>query len=113
MSIKRTSCPSIDRIKALVAAEFRTTVPHLSGPQRYRRLVRARQVAMWLARRTTEHSLPQIGWAFDRDHTTVLHGIEKVDEIMERDPSFAEIVWLLHLAVLEPKRGDAGRRAAA
>jgi chromosomal replication initiator protein len=112
MSIKRTSCPQIDRIKVLVAGEFRTTVAHLIGPQRYRRLVRARQVAMWLARRTTAHSLPQIGWAFDRDHTTIMHGVEKVDEIMERDPAFAAMVWRLRLAVLGPERGDAGRRAA-
>jgi chromosomal replication initiator protein len=112
MSIKRTSCPEIERIKELVAAQFRTTVRHLSGPQRYRRLVRARQVAMWLARNTTSHSLPEIGWAFERDHTTVMHGIEKVDEIMGNDPAFAALVWRL-LAAVEAERGDAGRRAAA
>jgi hypothetical protein len=40
-----------------------------------------------------------------------MHGIEKVDEIMERDPAFLAIVWRL-LAAVEAERGEAGRRAA-
>lgn len=57
----------------------------------HRRLIdhaRPRQVAMWLARRVTSHSLPQIGRAMDRDHTTIMHGIRRVEELRRGSDEF-------------------------
>jgi chromosomal replication initiator protein len=51
---------------------------------------------MYLAKQLTSRSLPEIGRRFgNRDHTTVLHAVNKITELMGEDPSFAEDVTLL------------------
>lgn len=58
--------------------------------RRDQRLVRARHVAAWIATRLTTYSLPQIGAAMGgRDHTTILHGVRKIDREREADPALA------------------------
>ena len=67
--------------------------PRRSGQSRGRDVVNARQIAMYLIRRMTNLSLNDIGKAFgDRDHTTVLHSLDKVEKQMRSDPAFAETV---------------------
>ena len=59
-------------------------------------VARPRQIAMYLAKQLTSRSLPEIGRKFgNRDHTTVMHAVSRVGELMERDGSFAEDVELL------------------
>jgi chromosomal replication initiator protein len=56
-------------------------------------VVAARSVAMYLARKLTDHSLEQIGRAFGgRDHTTVLHGCRKIEKQLETDPAVRQTV---------------------
>ena len=63
------------------------------GQGRKRDLMEARQTAMYLIRRMTNLSLNDIGKEFgDRDHTTVLHSLQKVEQQMQTDPAFAERV---------------------
>ena len=63
------------------------------GQQRQRDAVNGRQIAMYLIRRMTNLSLVDIGKEFGgRDHTTVLHSLEKVEQRMKKDPTFAETV---------------------
>lgn len=60
----------------------------------HRRLIdhaRPRQIVMWLARRVTSHSLPQIGRAMDRDHTTIMHGIQRVEELRRGSDEFRAV----------------------
>ena len=65
----------------------------LRGQRRGRNEVNARQIAMYLIRRMTNLSLNDIGKEFgDRDHTTVLHSLDKVEKQMRTDPAFAEVV---------------------
>lgn len=66
----------------------------LRGQTRGREIVNARQIAMYLIRRmNTSLSLNDIGNEFGgRDHTTVLHSLDKVEKQMRSDPSFAEVV---------------------
>ena len=65
----------------------------LRGQQRYKEAATARQVAMYLIRRLTNLSLSEIGKEFEgRDHTTVMHSIEKVEKEMNKSPAFAETV---------------------
>ena len=65
----------------------------LRGQSRGREIVNARQIAMYLIRRMTNLSLVDIGKEFsDRDHTTVLHSLDKVEKQMRSDPAFAEEV---------------------
>lgn len=57
----------------------------LLNQSRWRPIARARQVAMWLSRQSTQRSLSEIGMVFHRDHTTVLHGIRTVEKLRVRD----------------------------
>ena len=57
----------------------------LLSSSRRQPLVLARQVAMYLCRELTDLSLPKIGEKFNRDHTTVLHSVEKVKRILRSD----------------------------
>jgi len=76
---------SIDNIKKTVAEYYKIKVSDLESPSRSRSIARPRQMAMSLAKSLTSHSLPEIGQAFGRDHTTVLHGCKKVLELRGKD----------------------------
>jgi chromosomal replication initiator protein len=59
-------------------------------------VARPRQVAMYLAKQLTSRSLPEIGRKFGgRDHTTVIHAVKKIEELIELDSALAEDVELL------------------
>jgi chromosomal replication initiator protein len=76
-----------------VSKYFRVRVSELKGPQRQQRVVRARGVAMLLARQLTETSLEQVGRHFgNRDHTTVLHACRKTEARMASDPAIRQAV---------------------
>ena len=54
--------------------------------RRSRPLARPRQIAMYLAKKLTTRSLPEIGRKFaNRDHTTVIHAVKKIDELIKKD----------------------------
>ncbi len=65
-------------IMAATAEYFDTTVEELRGPGKTRALAQSRQIAMYLCRELTDLSLPKIGQAFDRDHTTVMYAQRKI-----------------------------------
>jgi len=72
-------------IMAVTAEYFNTTLEELTGPGKARPLAQARQIAMYLCRELTDLSLPKIGQAFGRDHTTVMYADKKVrKEMTER-----------------------------
>ncbi len=78
--------PTADRIIAVTAEHFNTTPSDLIGPSRKQPLARSRQIAMYLCRENTELSLPKIGKAFGgRDHTTVIHAVNKIQTLMGSD----------------------------
>jgi chromosomal replication initiator protein len=75
---------TIDNIQRVVAEYFKVKVSELLVKRRSRSIVRPRQLAMALAKKLTNRSLPEIGEAFGgRDHTTVLHADRKIKELME------------------------------
>ncbi|MGQ0619727.1 MAG: chromosomal replication initiator protein DnaA [Panacagrimonas sp.] len=76
---------TIDNIMSTVAKYYNIPVKDLRSPRRSRMLARPRQVAMALARELTEHSYPDIGEAFEKDHTTVLHASRKIEELRQTD----------------------------
>jgi len=87
---------TIEEIQKKVAAHFNIRTSDMHSARRARSVARPRQVAMYLSKQLTSRSLPEIGRKFGgRDHTTVMHAVKKVDELRERDPSFAEDVELL------------------
>jgi chromosomal replication initiator protein len=87
---------STGRILALTAESFSVSVADLEGPSRRQPLARGRQVAMYLIRELTDLSLPKIGALLGgRDHTTVLHGINKVRDLMTVDQELFDHVTAL------------------
>ncbi|MGQ0848069.1 MAG: chromosomal replication initiator protein DnaA [Actinomycetota bacterium] len=78
--------PTAAEIIRATADAFGFTVTEVEGASRRQPLVMCRQVAMYLCRELTDLSLPKIGSAFgDRDHTTVIHSIEKVKRVIRSD----------------------------
>jgi len=87
---------TIEEIQKRVAQHFNIRISDMHSPRRARSVARPRQVAMYLAKQLTSRSLPEIGRKFGgRDHTTVMQAVKKVDELRDRDTSFAEDVELL------------------
>lgn len=79
-------------IMAATAEYFDTTVEELRGPGKTRALAQSRQIAMYLCRELTDLSLPKIGQAFGRDHTTVLYAQRKIlSEMAERREVFDHV----------------------
>ena len=82
---------SITNIQKAVADYYSLQLKEMLGKKRTRSLARPRQVAMALTKELTEHSLPEIGVAFDgRDHTTVLHACRQIRQLMESDSKLRE-----------------------
>ena len=87
---------TIEEIQKKVAEHYSIRLTDMSSARRARAVARPRQVAMYLAKQLTSRSLPEIGRKFgNRDHTTVMHAVSRVTELMERDGNFAEDVELL------------------
>ena len=68
----------------------------MQSSRRARTVARPRQIAMYLAKQLTSRSLPEIGRKFDRDHTTVMPAVRKVEELILED-GFALPLPLLQL----------------
>ena len=70
------------------------------GPKRVRTFALPRQLAMYLSKHMTSRSLPEIGRRFGgRDHTTVMHGVRRIDELRVADSQIAEDLDLLRRAL--------------
>ena len=66
------------------------------GPKRVRTIARPRQIAMYLAKQLTPRSLPEIGRRFGgRDHTTIMHGVRKIEELMATDSQLNDDLQML------------------
>ena len=82
---------SIDNIQKTVAEYYNIKLSDLLSKRRSRSITRPRQLAMSLTKELTNHSLPEIGEAFNgRDHTTVLHACSKIKELRKEIPSLEE-----------------------
>ncbi|QOR36982.1 chromosomal replication initiator protein DnaA [Clostridium sp. 'deep sea'] len=84
---------TIDLIKKIVAEYYNLTETVLISNKRNKSIVLPRQVAMFLARELTDHSLPKIGNEFGgRDHTTVLHSCDKINQKIKTDFKLAGVI---------------------
>ena len=82
---------SIENIQKTVAEYYNIKLSDLLSKRRSRSITRPRQLAMALTKELTNHSLPEIGEAFNgRDHTTVLHACKKIKELRKENPSQEE-----------------------
>lgn len=82
--------PTIATIQTVVAAYYGMSRLELISDRRAREVARPRQVAMWIAKKLTTRSLPDIGQRFGgRDHTTVLHAVRRIEALRAEDPEIA------------------------
>jgi len=87
---------NVEFIQNLVASHFNLNIQELLSPRRSRSLARPRQIAMYLAKQHTTNSLPDIGRKFsNRDHTTVIHAVKKIEELIKRDNDIKQSVFEL------------------
>jgi chromosomal replication initiator protein len=94
--------PRFTEIVETVSQFYGVSLVALTSPRRSMVITRPRQVVYYLARKLTGLSLPQIGYRLGkRDHTTVMHGIEKITKDMKRDELLRDDVDLLELKVAE------------
>lgn len=97
---------TIDSVKRVVCAEFGITHTDLISPRRLHQVCRPRQAAMLIAARETLSTLHEIGRRLGgRDHTTVLHGVRKMEALIAQDAELAARVARCTARV----RGEAGR----
>ncbi len=91
MGLSQLYTGTIATIQRVVLIEYPgVTYSDLKSTRRTAKIVRARQMAMYVARETTPKSLPEIGRLFgNRDHTTVLHAVNKMARIVESDAAEA------------------------
>jgi chromosomal replication initiator protein len=80
---------SVNGIKQQVATRYRVRVSDIDSKSRRHEVVLPRQVAMYLTRRLTDRSFPELGRSFKRDHSTILHGYEKIRDRCLNEPAFA------------------------
>jgi chromosomal replication initiator protein len=86
----------IEEIQRMVARQYNVSRADLLSSRRTANVVRPRQVAMYLAKTLTLRSLPEIGRRFGgRDHTTVLHAVRKIENLVHSDTALAEEIEIL------------------
>ena len=77
---------NVESIQNIVAAHFNLNIHEMLSPRKSRSLARPRQIAMYLAKQHTTNSLPEIGRKFsNRDHTTVIHAVKKIESLLKKD----------------------------
>jgi chromosomal replication initiator protein len=87
---------TIEEIQRKVAEHYNIRLSDMIGPKRLRTIARPRQIAMYLSKQLTPRSLPEIGRRFGgRDHTTIMHGVRKIEELMATDSQLADDLQLL------------------
>ncbi|MBC2836100.1 chromosomal replication initiator protein DnaA [Paragemmobacter straminiformis] len=87
---------TIEEIQRKVAEHYNIRLSDMIGPKRVRNIARPRQIAMYLAKQLTPRSLPEIGRRFGgRDHTTIMHGVRKIEELMATDSQMSDDLQML------------------
>ncbi|OGP65624.1 MAG: hypothetical protein A3K22_03050 [Deltaproteobacteria bacterium RBG_16_42_7] len=88
-----TKAVTVDKVQKAVASFFNISVADLKSKRRLQAIVVPRQIAMYLARECCNSSFPEIGTFFgNKDHSTVIHAVNKVKKMVEKDPEQQRIV---------------------
>ena len=84
---------TVDKIQNVVSNYFNIALSEMLSQRRSRPLARPRQIAMYLAKKMTTRSLPEIGRRFaNRDHTTVIHAVKTITRLTEQDDEMKKIL---------------------
>jgi len=91
---------TVEEIQRKVSEHYNIRLSDMIGPKRVRTYARPRQVAMYLSKQLTSRSLPEIGRRFGgRDHTTVMHGVKRIEDLKVQDGQVAEDLEMLRRAL--------------
>ena len=91
---------TVEEIQRKVSEHYNIRLSDMIGPKRLRTYARPRQIAMFLSKQLTSRSLPEIGRRFGgRDHTTVMHGVRRIEELRAQDGQIAEDLEMLRRAL--------------
>ena len=87
---------SIDNIQKKVSSYYNLALSDMTSSKRSINIARPRQIAMYLSKRLTSYSYPEIGKAFgDKDHTTVIHAVKKIESMLEIDQNLKKHIFEL------------------
>ena len=91
---------TVEEIQRKVSEHYNIRLSDMIGPKRLRTYARPRQIAMFLSKQLTSRSLPEIGRRFGgRDHTTVMHGVRRIEDLRAQDGQIAEDLEMLRRAL--------------
>ena len=93
---------TVDKIQNVVSNYFNIALTDMLSQRRSRPLARPRQIAMYLAKKMTSRSLPEIGRRFaNRDHTTVIHAVKTINRLAEQDEEMKKNIIQIKNLLLE------------
>ena len=93
---------TVDKIQNVVSNYFNIALNEMLSQRRSRPLARPRQIAMYLAKKMTTRSLPEIGRRFaNRDHTTVIHAVKTITRLSEQDDEMKKNISQIKSLLLE------------
>ena len=93
---------TVDKIQNVVSNYFNIALSEMLSQRRSRPLARPRQIAMYLAKKMTSRSLPEIGRRFaNRDHTTVIHAVKTITRLSEQDDEMKKNITQIKSLLLE------------
>ncbi len=91
---------TVEDIQRKVSDHYNIRLSDMLGPKRVRTFARPRQIAMYLCKQLTTRSLPEIGRRFGgRDHTTVMHGVKRIEELQNQDSQISDDIIMLRRAL--------------
>ena len=98
----QTRIITVDKIQNIVSNYFNIALSEMLSQRRSRPLARPRQIAMYLAKKMTTRSLPEIGRRFaNRDHTTVIHAVKTITRLSEQDDEMKKNINQIKSLLLE------------
>ena len=98
----QTKILTVDKIQNVVSNFFNIQLAEMLSQRRSRPLARPRQIAMYLTKKLTTRSLPEIGRRFaNRDHTTVIHAVKTITRLSEKDDEMKKNIDQLKILLLE------------
>tara|TARA_Y200000002_G_scaffold151670_1_gene125378 strand:- start:7055 stop:8449 length:1395 start_codon:yes stop_codon:yes gene_type:complete len=98
----QTKIVTVDKIQNTVSNFFNISLNEMLSQRRSRPLARPRQIAMFLAKKLTTRSLPEIGRRFaNRDHTTVIHAVKTITKLSEKDEEMKKNLIQIRSLLLE------------
>ena len=93
---------TVDEIQKKVSEHFAIKVSDMFSARRARQIARPRQIAMYLAKNLTAMSYPEIGRRFgNRDHTTIMHAVRKIEELMAQDNELCDDIHLIKSMLID------------